>query len=66
MHVEERRLELGDQLLADVEEAGAAGCAQELAAGRGEDVAPDRLDVDRELPDRLAGVEEERHARRRG
>ena len=38
------------------------GAAQELAAGRGEDVAADRVDVDRQLPDRLAGVEQERHA----
>ena len=42
----------------DVEEAGAARAAQVLAAGGGEHVAADRVDVERQLADRLAGVEQ--------
>ena len=42
----------------DVEEAGAAWRPQVLAAGGGEEVAPQRADVDRELPDGLTRVEQ--------
>jgi hypothetical protein len=62
--VEERGLEALDQLTPDIEEPGAARPAQELAPGGAEDVAADLADVDRHLADRLAGVEQERHAGR--
>ena len=58
VEVEQRRLEALDQAAADVEEAGAARAAEELAAGGGEHVAADLVDIDRHLPDRLAGIEE--------
>ncbi len=48
--------------VADVEESGAARAAQVLASGRREEVTADRLHVDVELADRLAGVDEIRHA----
>ena len=66
VQVEQRRLECLDQPAADVEEAGAARAAQELAPGGGEHVAADLVDVDRELPDRLAGVEQVAARRPRG
>ena len=59
MQVEERRLDLVEESGADVEESGSSGPAQELAPGCGEHVAADALHVDRELSDRLAGVEQE-------
>ena len=43
-----------------VQEPGAPRTAQELATGGREEVAADRLDVDVELADRLAGIEQER------
>ena len=63
MQIEHGGLESVDHLAAHVEEAGAARRPQELAAGGGEQVAADALDVDGELSDRLAGVEQERHPR---
>ena len=47
-----------DPVGGDVEKAGAARSAQELAARRREERASDRTDVDRELADRLARVEQ--------
>ena len=58
MQVDERRIEAVDDLLRDVEEAGAARAAQELAAGAGQQVAADLLHVERHLADGLAGVEQ--------
>ena len=58
--------EAGEEGLADVEEAGAAGGPQELPAVGDERVAADRVDVDGELADGLGGVEDQRHARRPG
>ncbi len=62
--VEERRLEPLDQVLPHVEEAGAARAAEELAPGRREDVAAELAHVGRQLPDRLARVEQQRHSGR--
>ena len=59
MMVDHRRLEaLVEQLLPDVEEAGAARPAQVLAARRGEKVAAELLHVQRHLTHGLAGVEQ--------
>ena len=58
MHVEERRLEPGPPGPAHVEEPGAPGAAEILPPGGGEEVAPEGLDVDRQLPRCLAGVEQ--------
>ena len=63
VHVDERRVELGDPGPAHVEESGTARRAQVLATRRRQEVAAERVDVDGELPDRLAGVEQVRHAR---
>ena len=52
--------------VADVEEAGAARSAQELASRGRQEVAADRLDVEVELADRLARVDQERHPGRPG
>ena len=60
--VDERRVEPLHHARPDVEEPGAAGPAQELAAGGGEQVAADLVHVDPQLADRLACVEEEQHA----
>jgi hypothetical protein len=57
-HVEERRLETLEQTRPNIEEACPARAAQILAPGRREDVAADLLDVNRQLPDRLAGIEQ--------
>jgi hypothetical protein len=62
VQVEEGRLQPLDELAAHVEEPRPARPAQELASGRGEDVATDRADVHRHLPHRLARVEHQGHA----
>ena len=62
VHVDERRVEPLDPLAAHVQQAVAAGRTQVLAPARRQDVAPERLDVDRELADGLARVEQVRHA----
>jgi hypothetical protein len=64
VQVQERRFEALDEPFRDVQEAGAPRPAQKLAAGGGEHVAPDRGHVDRQLADRLAGVQQVRHAGR--
>jgi len=46
-----------DQGTADIEEADATRTPQELAAGGGEDIAAHRLDIERHLTRRLAGIE---------
>ena len=43
---------------AHIEESGPARPAKELPGGSGQQVAPDLIDIDRHLADRLAGVEE--------
>ena len=58
VEIDERGLEPLDGVTAHVEEAGAAGPAQILAAGGREHVAADLPHIDRELADRLAGVEQ--------
>jgi hypothetical protein len=59
MQIEEWRLQLAEQRSAHVQETGTARAAPGLAAGAGKHVAADPPDVDRELPDRLAGVQQE-------
>jgi hypothetical protein len=57
VHVDEQRLVSGAQdAFGREEEPRAAGAAQELAAGGGQQVAADLDDVDGVLADRLAGV----------
>ena len=56
--VDHRRLQGLEPLLSDIEKSGAARPAQELAAGRREEVAAQGVDIDRHLSDRLAGVEQ--------
>lgn len=59
MHVDVQRLATGlEHPVGDVQEARTARAAKELAAGRGEQVAADLLDVDGVLADRLAGVDQ--------
>src|SRR5229473_4789765 len=55
-----------DGVATQVEEARAAGPAQMLAARSREHVAADRLHIDRELADRLAGIEQIEDAVARG
>ena len=58
VEIDERRLEALDGVAPHVEEARAAGPAQILAARGREHVAADLPHIDRELADRLAGVEQ--------
>jgi hypothetical protein len=51
------RLQLGDPLAPNVERAAAVAAADPLVAGHRVVVAADRAQVDRELPERLGGVE---------
>lgn len=62
VQVEERRLQLVQEFVLHMQETGAAGRAQVLAPGCGQHVAADAPDVDRELPNRLAGVQQEWHS----
>src|SRR6266571_1610306 len=57
--VEERRMKPLDPLAIDVEEAGPPRPTKEFSAGRREEVATDLRHVDRHLPHRLTGVEQE-------
>jgi hypothetical protein len=57
VEIDERRLEPLDGVAPPVEEARAARPAQILAARGREQVVADVLHIDRELADRLAGVE---------
>jgi len=58
VHVDEQRLVSGAQdAVGREEKPGAAGPAQELAAGGSQQVAADLGDVDGVLADRLAGVD---------
>ena len=63
VHVEERRLEAVDSAAAHVEHAGASGSAEVFSARRRQEVAAQRVDVDRELSRGLARVEQVGHAR---
>ena len=59
MHVDEERFVARAQhAVGHVQEPGAARAAEELAARGGQQVAADLLDVDDELADRLAGVDQ--------
>jgi len=66
VQIDERRLEPLDGIAPHVEEARAAGPAQILAARGREHVAADVLHVDREVADRLAGIEQIEDAVARG
>ena len=58
LEIDEGWLECSNDIAANVEEAGAAGASQVLAAWRREHVAADMLHIDGELADGLAGVEQ--------
>jgi hypothetical protein len=66
VEIDERRLEPLDGVAPHVEEARAAGPAQILAARGREHVAADVSHVDREVADRLAGIEQIEDAVARG
>src|SRR5262249_6113271 len=66
VEIDERRLEPLDGVAPHVEGAGAAGPAQILAARGREHVAADLPHIDRELADRLAGIEQIEDAVARG
>src|SRR5207244_12159240 len=66
MEIDERRLEPLDGVTPHVEEARAAGPAQILAARGRAHVAADLPHIDRELADRLAGIEQIEDAVARG
>ena len=51
-------IEAWQHIAANPQEAGAARSAQELPARAGEHVAADLRDVERQLPDRLRGIEQ--------
>ena len=65
-HVGGGGTQAGAQLGGDVEEAGAARGAEELATGGDQRVAADRADVDRQVADRLGRVEQVGDAGRAG
>lgn len=58
MEVQEGRVQLCADARGAVQEAGASRAAQELTAGRGEQVAADLVDIDRHLTDGLARVQQ--------
>jgi len=66
LEIDEGRLERADRVAAHVEKAGATRAAQILAPGGREHVAANAIDIDRELADRLAGVEQVEDAVPRG
>ena len=61
MKVDERRLEDLEGSLAGVEESGAAGATQVLPTRTREHVTTNRVDIERHLPGRLAGIEHVEH-----
>lgn len=63
VQIEERRLEPVEHRSPHIQEPGGARPPQELPARGRQDVAPDRVHVDRHLPDRLAGVQQIRDSR---
>ena len=64
VQVEQRRLELLDQAPPHPEEARAARAAQELPAGGRQHVTAESVDIDRQLSDRLARIQQQGHAGR--
>src|SRR5215211_5009330 len=62
MVVEQQRLDMARRRALGVKEARATGPAQVFAAGHRQEVAADFTHVDRQLADRLAGIEQIEHA----
>src|SRR5205085_4686114 len=61
VEIDKRRLKRADDVAPHVKKAGAARSAQIFSAGRRQYVAADLSDVDRELADRLAGIQKIEH-----
>ena len=64
MIVQERRLQLSQQIAADIKKASGSGPTEKFAPGGGKHVAAELIHVHLHLADTLTGIEQERHTMR--